>query len=140
MTTERSGHYLKYALFCKDTDERLDDELSLKGIVDLIDVDIPDNPPIGNSPILLDLDVHLAFCIAGATAGPHSLQIAIRAPGLPLNTPPPENVEWEEGIMFQRWIKTFRIPVQRLGRHIAVIVFDGAPLGEASFMVRFRQG
>ncbi|MEC9307949.1 MAG: hypothetical protein VX966_00360 [Chloroflexota bacterium] len=140
MTTERSGHYLKYALFCKDTDESLDDELSFKGIVDLIDVDIPDNPPTGDASILLDLDVHLAFCIAGATPGPHSLQIAIRAPGLPLNTPPPENVEWDEGIMFQRWIKTFRIPVQRLGRHIAVIVFDGAPLGEASFMVRFRQG
>ena len=138
MATERSGHYLKYALFCKDTDESLDDELSFKGIIDLIDVDIPDDPPTGDAPILLDLDVHLAFCIAGATPGPHSLQIAIRAPGLPLNTPPPENVEWEEGIMFQRWIKTFRIPVQRLGRHIAVIVFDGAPLGEASFMVRFR--
>ena len=139
MTSERPEHYLKYALFCKDTDESPDDELSFKGIVDLIDVDVPDNAPTGEAPVLLDLDVHLAFCIAGATPGPHSLQIAIRAPGLPLNTPPPENVDWEEGIMFQRWIKTFRIPVQRLGRHVAVIVFDGTPVGEASFMVRFRQ-
>jgi hypothetical protein len=139
VTSERPEHYLKYALFCRDTDESPDDELSFKGIVDLIDVDVPDNVPTGEAPVLLDLDVHLAFCIAGATPGPHSLQIAIRAPGLPLNTPPPENVDWEEGIMFQRWIKTFRIPVQRLGRHVAVIVFDGTPVGEASFMVRFRQ-
>ncbi len=40
--------------------------------------------------------------------------------------------------MFQRWIKSFRIPVQRLGRHVAVILIDGAPVGEASFMVRFK--
>ena len=89
--------------------------------------------------MLMNLDVNLAFCIAGAVAGPHSLQIAIRAPGLPLNTPPPENIDWEPGIMFQRWIKTFRIPIQRLGRHVAVVVFDGTPIGEASFMVRFRE-
>jgi hypothetical protein len=41
--------------------------------------------------------------------------------------------------MFQRWIKSFRIPVQRVGRHVAIILLDGAPVGEASFMVRFKE-
>ena len=108
-------------------------------MIDLVDIDLPDHAPDGESQVLMNLDVNLAFCIAGAVAGPHSLQIAIRAPGLPLNTPPPENIDWEPGIMFQRWIKTFRIPIQRLGRHVAVVVFDGTPIGEASFMVRFRE-
>ena len=90
MTTERSGHYLKYALFCKDTEENANDELSFKGVIDLVDIDLPDDVPDGEAPVLMDLDVNLAFCIAGAVPGPHSLQIAIRAPGLPLNTPPPE--------------------------------------------------
>jgi len=139
LTTERSDHYLKYALFCKETEEDSKDELSFKGVIDLVDIDLPDHAPDGESQVLMNLDVNLAFCIAGAVAGPHSLQITIRAPGLPLNTPPPENIDWEPGIMFQRWIKTFRIPIQRLGRHVAVVVFDGTPIGEASFMVRFRE-
>ena len=139
MTTERSGHYLKYALFCKDTEENANDELSFKGVIDLVDIDLPDDVPDGEAPVLMDLDVNLAFCIAGAVPGPHSLQIAIRAPGLPLNTPPPENIDWESGIMFQSRIKTFRIPLQRLGRHVAVVIFDGTAIGEASFMVRFRE-
>ena len=139
MTTERPGHYLKYALFCRETEEGPDDELTFRGIIDLYEVAMPTEPPGEDTPLLGELDVNLAFCIAGATPGNYSLQVTIRAPGIPLNTPPPQNITWEEGIMFQRWIKTFRIPVQRVGRHVAVVLLDGAPVGEASFMVRFKE-
>ncbi len=139
MTTERPGHYLKYALFCREAEEGPDDELTFRGIIDLYEVAMPTEPPGGDAPLLGELDVNLAFCIAGATPGNYSLQVAIRAPGIPLSTPPPQNITWEEGIMFQRWIKTFRIPVQRVGRHVAVVLLDGAPVGEASFMVRFKE-
>ena len=139
MTTERPGHYLKYALFCRETEEGPDDELTFRGIIDLHEVAMPTEPPGEDAPLLGELDVNLAFCIAGATPGNYSLQVTIRAPGIPLNTPPPQNITWEEGIMFQRWIKTFRIPVQRVGRHVAVVLLDGAPVGEASFMVRFKE-
>lgn len=139
MTTERPGHYLKYALFCRDTEETPDGELTFKGVIDLYEVLMPGEQPEGDTPLLGELDVNLAFCIAGANPGPHNLQIAIRAPGIPLNTPPAQAINWEEGIMYQRWIKSFRIPVQRVGRHVAVILLDGAPVGEASFMVRFKE-
>ena len=66
--------------------------------------------------------------------------VAIKAPGAPLDLPPPEEIEWEEGILFQRWIKVFRIPVQAEGEHVAAILLDGAPLGEAGFVVRFQDG
>jgi hypothetical protein len=125
-------------LFCRDAEEGPDDELTFKGIIDLIEVPMPSGPPGNGVPLLAEVDVNLAFCIAGASSGSHSLQVAIRAPGIPLNTPPAQEIVWEEGIMFQRWIKAFRIPVQRVGRHVAIILLDGAPVGEASFMVRFR--
>ena len=54
MTTERSGHYLKYALFCKDTEENANDELSFKGVIDLVDIDLPDDVPDGEAPVLMD--------------------------------------------------------------------------------------
>jgi hypothetical protein len=139
LTGDRPGQYLKYALFCRDTEEGPNDDLTLRGIIDLIEVPLPSEPPGNGIPLLAEVDVNLAFCIAGATAGRHSLQIAIRAPGIPLNTPPAQEINWEEGIMFQRWIKAFRIPVQRVGRHIALILLDGSPVGEASFMVRFEE-
>ena len=139
MTNDRPGHYLKYALFCRDTEEGPNDELTFKGVIDLYEVPMPNEHPQGTSPLLGEIDVNLAFCIAGASAGAHNLQIAIRAPGIPLNTPPAQTIIWEEGIMFQRWIKSFRIPVQRVGRHVAVIILDGVPVGEASFMVRFKE-
>ena len=41
MASENSGPNLKYALFCRDTDESPSGELILKEIVDLIDL-----PPI----------------------------------------------------------------------------------------------
>jgi hypothetical protein len=139
LTGDRPGQYLKYALFCRDTEEGPNDDLTLRGIIDLIEVPLPSEPPGNGIPLLAEIDVNLAFCIAGAPAGRHSLQIAIRAPGIPLNTPPAQEINWEEGIMFQRWIKAFRIPVQRVGRHVALILLDGSPVGEASFMVRFEE-
>src|ERR687895_1016871 len=138
LTAERPGHYLKYALFCRDAEEGPDHELTFKGVIDLVEIPMPLEPPTSTAPILAEMDVNLAFCVAGATPGIHRLQIAIRAPGIPLNAPPPQTITWEEGIMFQRWIKAFRIPVQRVGRHVAVILLDDAPIGEASFMVRFK--
>ena len=67
----------------------------------------------------------------------HYLFFTLKTPGIPLETPPSRKVEWEEGILFQRWIKTFRIPLQKPGIHSAAILFDGIPLGEATFLVRF---
>ena len=144
MAYDNSDPFLKYAIFCKDTDENSEGELILKEIVDLVELPpINENPESGEpresaSPVLAELDLHLAFCIAGAAPGPHHLLVAIKAPGVPLDPPPPQLIEWEEGILFQRWIKVFRIPVQSPGRHIAAILFDGTPMGEASFLVRFK--
>ena len=144
MSHDHSDPNLKYALFCRDTDEGPSGELILKEIVDLIELPpITTNRETGEiqetgSPVLAELDLHLAFCIAGATPGPHHLLVAIKAPGMPLDPPPPQLIEWEEGILFQRWIKVFRIPVQAPGRHVAAILLDGMPLGEASFLVRFK--
>ena len=129
---------MKYALFCQDTETGADDELTFRGVIDLVELPEPAEPPGPESPFLAQVDVNLAFCIAGATPGGHHLMVAIKAPGIPLDTPPPQAIEWEDGILFQRWIKTFRIPVQGAGTHVAAILLDGTPLGEASFMVRFK--
>ena len=137
MTTPIDDPYLKYALFCRGTEEGDDGELSLKGIVDL--VDLPEPPPAGEAgPVLAEVDVNLAFCIGGALPGGHHLFVTLKTPGVPLETPPAQRIQWDEGILFQRWIKTFRIPVQAAGEHSAAILFDGIPLGEASFLVRFK--
>ena len=134
----KSEPYLKYALFCRDIGEGPDDELVLNGVVDLIELPGPDGNREPGQPVLAELDLHLAFCIANATPGPHHLLVAIKAPGVPLDPPPPQQIDWQEGILFQRWIKVFRIPVQAPGRHVAAILLDGIPLGEASFLVRFK--
>ena len=138
MATGNAEPYLKYALFCQDTEEGPGDQLVLKGIIDLMELPATDEAREQGRPVLAELDVHLAFCIAGATPGPHHLLVAIKAPGIPLEPPPPQSIDWEEGILFQRWIKVFRIPVQSPGRHVAAILLDGTPLGEASFLVRFK--
>ena len=136
---EPADPYLKYALFCQDTETDAADALTFKGVIDLIELPPPAEPPGAESPVLAQLDVNLAFCIAGAAPGRHHLMVGIKAPGIPLDIPPAQTIDWEEGILFQRWIKAFRIPVQRAGLHTAAIMLDGAPLGEASFLVRFAQ-
>ena len=138
MTASKSTPYLKYAVFCRDTEEGPDADLSLKGILDLIEFPTPEEAPGPGQPVLAEVDVNLAFCIAGAAPGPHHLLVAIKAPGIPLEPPPPQRIDWAEGILFQRWIKVYRIPVQRTGLHVAAILLDGTPLGQASFLVRFK--
>jgi len=137
LAQETSGPYLKYALFCKSTTEADDGELSLNGVVDLLDLPEPEDMSDLDDPVLTTVDYNLAFCIGGADPGDHYLFVTLKTPGIPLETPPAQKVEWEEGILFQRWIKTFRIPVQMPGIHSAAILFDGIPLGEATFLVRF---
>ena len=98
--------YLKYALFCRGTEEDTDGELNLNGIVDLID--LPEPPPGGEAgPVLAEVDVNLAFCIGGVLPGDHHLFVTLKTPGVPLETPPAQRVHWDEGILFQRWIKDF---------------------------------
>ena len=138
MATGTSEPYLKYALFCRDTEEGPNGELSLKDVIDLIEVPAPKRPPEPGQPVLAQVDVNLAFCIAGATPGPRHLLVAIKVPGISLDPPPPQRIAWAEGILFQRWVRVFRIPVQRAGLHVAAILLDGTPLGEASFLVRFK--
>ena len=138
MANDKTEPYLKYALFCQDTEEGPGEELILKGVTDLVDLPTPEVNREADQPVIAELDLHLAFCIAGATPGPHHLLVAIKAPGIPLDPSPPQRIDWEEGILFQRWIKLFRIPIQGPGRHIAAILLDGTPLGEASFLVRFK--
>ena len=137
MTQESVGPFLKYALFCRDTNETDDGELTLNGIVDLLDLPKPEDSSQPESPILTTIDYNLAFCIGGADPGDHHLFVTLKTPGIPLETPPAQKVEWEEGILFQRWIKTFRIPVQKPGIHSAATLFYGIPLGQANFLVRF---
>ena len=138
MTGGNGGPYLKYALFCRDTEDGPGEELVLKGVVDLVELPAPDEGRERGERVLGDVDLQLAFCIAGAAPGPHHLLVAIKAPGVPLDPLPPQRIDWQEGILFQRWIKVFRIPLQGPGRHIAAILLDGNPLGEASFLVRFK--
>tara|TARA_B100001964_G_C13926453_1_gene462509 strand:- start:170 stop:610 length:441 start_codon:yes stop_codon:yes gene_type:complete len=137
LAQEASGPFLKYALFCQDTAEEENGDLSLTGIVDLLDIPEPDGSSEPESPVLATVDYNLAFCIGGVEPGDHYLFVTLKTPGIPLDTPPAQKVEWDEGILFQRWIKTFRIPVQAPGIHSAAILFDGIPLGEATFLVRF---
>ena len=138
MTSAQSEPYLKYALFCRDTEEGPGGELTLKDVVDLIDLPPPIESADPKPRIVAEIDLNLAFCIGGATPGNHHLMVAIKGPGMPLDLPPTQAIDWEEGILFQRWIKAFRIPVQQAGLHIAAILLDGTPLGEGSFLVRFR--
>ncbi|MDE0822973.1 MAG: hypothetical protein OSB07_03240 [Dehalococcoidia bacterium] len=139
MAGEASVPFLKYALFCRDTAEEDGGDLTLKGIVDLFELPEPDGSADPDDPVLATVDFNLAFCIGGVDPGDHYLFVTLKTPGIPLETPPAQKVEWEKGILFQRWIKTFRIPVQKPGIHSAAILFDGIPLGEATFLVRFAE-
>ena len=139
MADEANAPFLKYAIFCKDTSETDGGELSLNGVVDLFELPEPNESSDTKNPVLATVDYNLAFCIGGVDPGDHYLFVTLKTPGIPLDTPPAQKVEWEEGILFQRWIKTFRIPVQKPGIHSAAILFDGIPLGEATFLVRFAK-
>lgn len=138
MTSLPNEPYLKYAIFCRGTDEGSEGELILNDVVDLIDLPKLPKSVENAPPVLAEIDLNLAFCIAGAEPGPHHLMVAIKGPGMPLDPPPTQAIDWEEGILFQRWIKAFRIPVQHPGLHVAAILLDGTPLGEGSFLVRLR--
>ena len=138
MAGEANEPYLKYALFCKDTNED-DGDLSLSGVIDLYELPKPDESADPNDPVLATVDANLVFCVGGVEPGDHYLFVTLKTPGIPLDTPPAQKIEWEKGILFQRWIKTFRIPVQHPGIHAAAILFDGVPLGEATFLVRFKE-
>ena len=70
MTTNLAEPYLKYALFCRDTETGSDDDLTFKGIIDLVELPAPAEPPGPDSPVLTFVDVNLAFCIARGRAGP----------------------------------------------------------------------
>ena len=139
MADEANGPFLKYALFCQDTAEEENGDLTLKGVVDLLAVPEPDGSSALKDPVLTTVDYNLAFCISGVEPGDHYLFVTLKTPGIPLDTPPAQKVEWDEGILFQRWIKTFRIPVQKPGIHSAAILFDGIPRGEATFLVRYAE-
>lgn len=130
--------YLKYATFCKNADEGNDGNLNLTSVLDLIELDEPIEE-INSGALLTTLNVNLAFCIADASPGLHRLLVAIKTPGLPLDPPTPQKIEWRDDIIFQRWIKVLQIPIQKTGLHVAAILLDGMPLGEASFLVRFKE-
>ena len=85
MATGTFEPYLKYALFCRDTEEGPNGELSLKDVIDLIEIPAPKGPPEPGQPVLTQVDVNLAFCIASATPGRHHLLVAIKAPGISLD-------------------------------------------------------
>ena len=94
---EPAEPYLKYALFCKDTETDDADELTFRGVIDLVELPPPSEPPGPDSPVLAQLDVNLAFCIAGAAPGRHHLMVGIKAPGIPLDIPPAQTIDWEGG-------------------------------------------
>lgn len=130
--------YLKFAAFCNVADEDAKGDLNLSGVIDLIEIVEPDDGLIQGT-VLATLNVNLVFCIADAEPGDHTLMIGIKTPGLPLEPPIPQKIVWENDIIFQRWIKVIQIPIQRVGLHVAAILFDGMPLGEASFLVRYKK-
>ena len=87
MSVDDGEAYLKYALFCRDTTEGPGDELALEGIIDLIELPAPQAGQAADQAVLAEVDVHLVFCIEGATPGPHHLLVVIKAPGIPRKVP-----------------------------------------------------
>ena len=138
MANEANTPFLKYALFCKDTTETDDGELSLNGIVDLFELPEPDDSNDSGDPVLAPVDYNLAFCIGGVEPGDHYLFVTLKTPGIPLETPPAQKGGWGEVLLFQRRLQAFRIPVQQPGKHAVARPFDGLPQGGATFLVRFK--
>ena len=56
--------YLKYALFCRSTEQADDGDLSLNGVVDLVELAEPEDSEEPNrDPVLAQVDLNLAFCV-----------------------------------------------------------------------------
>ena len=66
LTEESEGPFLKYAIFCRDTAETEGGELTLNGIVDLLDLPKSEKSSESENPVLATVDYNLAFCIGGA--------------------------------------------------------------------------
>lgn len=115
MTSGKIEPYLKYALFCRDTEEGPKGELVLKDIVDLIDLPLPQEPPEEGLPVIAEVDLNLAFCIGGASPGKHHLMVAIKGPGIPLEPPPTQSIDWEEGILSSDGSRLFAYRCNDLG-------------------------
>ena len=142
MSDQETQSYLKYALFCRDTEETPGDDLVLKGVIDLVDLPRPDsvdqdlpNPVLGGGG-----RPTWSFALGVLPLGPHRLLVAIKAPGAPLDPPPPEEIEWEEGILFNGGSRFSGYPSRPRENTWRAILLDGAPLGEAGFVVRFQDG
>ena len=86
LTEESEGPFLKYAIFCRDTAETEGGELTLNGIVDLLDLPEPEKSFESENPVLATVDYNLAFCIGGADPGEHYLFVTLKTPGIPLET------------------------------------------------------
>ncbi len=85
MASDQGDAYLKYALFCRDTEELSDGNIVLKELVDLIDLPVSKDAEEGEGSVVAEVDLQLAFCIGGAAPGTHYLLVAIKAPGAPLD-------------------------------------------------------
>ena len=77
MTTGNSEPFLKYAIFCQDTEEDTNADLTLKGVIDLVEIPAPEESAGPVLPVLAEVDAHLVFCIVGASPGLHHLLVAV---------------------------------------------------------------
>ena len=82
MASETAQPYLKYALFCKETEEQPGDHLVLKDVVDLVRVPLPASDSNPAQPVVTEIDLNLAFCIGGASPGLHHLLVVLVLIGL----------------------------------------------------------
>ena len=86
MAANNAEPYLKYAIFCRGTEETPDQELTLKEIIDLVELPSPEEGSTPHEPVLAELDLHLAFCIAGGYPRPTPLAGGDQGAGNPLGT------------------------------------------------------
>ena len=59
MATDQENPYLKYALFCRDSEEGPDGDLVLKGVIDLVDLPEPAEAPERVQTVLAELSLGL---------------------------------------------------------------------------------
>ena len=94
MTTEKVGPYLKYALFCRDTEEGPGDELAPKGVIDLVDLPAPVEASVEDPLAPAEVEVYLVFCTSGSSPGPRHLPVARHAPLAPPDPGGPNGPPW----------------------------------------------